>query len=66
MATAAVKYSGVRERVEAQMSRAQALRLRNLAEEAYQPMQYARNLTSEEAERRIHALKAEIALADSF
>ncbi|MVT69376.1 DUF3072 domain-containing protein [Bradyrhizobium pachyrhizi] len=48
------------------MTRAQALRLRSLAEEAYQPNQYARDLTSEEAERRIGALKAEIALADSF
>ncbi|WP_244442307.1 MULTISPECIES: DUF3072 domain-containing protein [Bradyrhizobium] len=48
------------------MSRAQALRLRSLAEEAYQPNQYARDLTSEEAERRIDALRAEIALADSF
>ena len=44
----------------------QALRLRSLAEEAYQPDQYARDLTSEEAERRIDALRAEIALADSF
>ncbi|QPF88165.1 DUF3072 domain-containing protein [Bradyrhizobium genosp. L] len=48
------------------MTRAQALRLRGLAEEAYQPSQYARDLTYEEAERRIGALKAEIALADSF
>ena len=66
MATAAVKYGGVREQVEAQMSRAQALRLRSLAEEAYQPKLYARDLTSEEAERRINVLKAEITLADSF
>jgi len=66
MATAALKYGGVREQVEAQMSRAQALRLRSLAEEAYQPKLYARDLTSEEAERRINVLKAEIALADSF
>lgn len=66
MATAAVKYGGVREQVEAQMSRAQALRLRSLAEEAYQPSLFARDLTSEEAERRINVLKAEIALADSF
>ena len=66
MATAALKYGGVREQVDAQMSRAQALRLRSLAEEAYQPKLYARDLTSEEAERRINVLKAEIALADSF
>jgi hypothetical protein len=65
-AAAAVRFGGVAERVSAQMTRAQGLRLRNLAEEAYQPSQYARDLTSEEAERRIDALKAEIALADSF
>jgi hypothetical protein len=40
--------------------------LKGLAEEAYQPKQYARDLSFEEAERRIHALEAEIALADSF
>jgi hypothetical protein len=66
MQAAAMKYGGVRERVEAQMTRAQALRLKSLAEEAYQPAQFARDLTSEEAERRIGALKAEIALAESF
>jgi hypothetical protein len=48
------------------MTRAQALRLKTLSEEAYQPGQYARDLTFEEAERRIGALRAEIALADSF
>ncbi|WP_246801079.1 DUF3072 domain-containing protein [Bradyrhizobium genosp. L] len=63
---AAVRYGGVAERLGEQMTRAQALRLRGLAEEAYQPSQYARDLTYEEAERRIGALKAEIALADSF
>lgn len=66
MSMAAVRYGGVAERLGEQMTRAQALRLRGLAEEAYQPSQYARDLTYEEAERRIGALKAEIALADSF
>ncbi|MGY3615269.1 DUF3072 domain-containing protein [Bradyrhizobium sp. USDA 10063] len=66
MRTSAVKYGGVRERASAQMTRAQALRLKGLAEEAYQPKQYARDLSFEEAERRIHALETEIALADSF
>ncbi|WP_027578605.1 DUF3072 domain-containing protein [Bradyrhizobium sp. Ai1a-2] len=61
-----VKYGGVRERASAQMTRAQALQLKGLAEEAYQPKQYARDLSFDEAERRIHALEAEIALADSF
>jgi hypothetical protein len=66
MISTATKYGGVRERLEAQMTRAQALRLKRLSEEAYQPRQYARDLSFEEAERRIHALEAEIALADSF
>lgn len=49
-----------------QMTRAQALRLKSLSREAYQPGQYCRNLTFAEAARRIEALEAEIALADSF
>jgi hypothetical protein len=48
------------------MTRAQALRLKGLAEEAYQPDKYAPDLSFDEAARRIDALKAEIALADSF
>jgi hypothetical protein len=66
MRTPVAKYGGVRERASAQMTRAQALRLKRLAEEAYQPRQYAGDLSFEEAERRIQALEAEIALADSF
>ena len=66
MRATAVKYGGVTERLGTQMTRAQALRLKNLSEEAYQPKQYARDLTFEEAEQRIRALEAEIALADSF
>lgn len=60
------KYGGVQERMAAQMSRAQAPRPRNLAEEAYQPEQYATNLSFDEAARRIDALKAEIEFADQF
>jgi hypothetical protein len=48
------------------MTRAQALRLKDLAEEACQPKQYAADLSFDEAARRIDRLKAEIALADSF
>jgi hypothetical protein len=66
MRATAVKYGGVTGRLGAQMTRAQALRLKNLSEDAYQPKQYARDLTFEEAEQRIRALEAEIALADSF
>jgi hypothetical protein len=66
MRAANVKYGGVQQRVSAQMSRAQALRLKGLAEEAYQPEQYVNELTFDEAARRIEALKAEIELADRF
>ncbi|WP_316225068.1 MULTISPECIES: DUF3072 domain-containing protein [unclassified Bradyrhizobium] len=48
------------------MTTAQAMRLKDLAEEACQPDRYEPGLTFEEAARRIDALKAEIALADSF
>lgn len=66
METRTLIYGGVQDRLAAQMTRTQALRLRRLSEEAYQPRQYAVDLTSEEAERRIRELEAEIALADSF
>jgi hypothetical protein len=66
MRTPKEKYGRVRERVSAHMTRTQALQLKGLAEEAYQPSQYAQGLSFEEAERRIQALEAEIALADSF
>ncbi len=66
MKATAMKYGGVLERVGEQMSRAQALRLKTLAEEAYQSERYAKDLSFEEAARRIDALRADIALADSF
>jgi hypothetical protein len=56
----------VRERLTGQMTRAQALRLRKLSHEAYQPRQFEENLTQAEALRRIEALEKEIELADSF
>lgn len=49
-----------------QMTRAQGLKLKRLSDEAYQPGQYARDLSSSEAARRIQALEAEIELANSF
>ncbi|WP_369725780.1 MULTISPECIES: DUF3072 domain-containing protein [unclassified Bradyrhizobium] len=49
-----------------QMTRAQGLRLKRLSEEAYQPTQYDRYLSSGEAARRIQLLEAEIELANSF
>ena len=66
MKAAAVKYGSVSERLAGSMTREQALRLKSLAGEAYQPEQYAAGLSFDEAARRIDALKAEIALADSF
>jgi hypothetical protein len=66
MKAAAVKYGGVQQRLSVQMSRAQALRLKSVAEEGYQPEQYANELTFDEAARRIDVLKAEIELADQF
>jgi hypothetical protein len=56
----------VRERLTGQMTRPQALRLRKLSHEAYQPRQFEENLTQAEALRRIDALEKEIELADSF
>jgi hypothetical protein len=49
-----------------QMTRTQGLRLKRLSEEAYQPAQYNRDLSSAEAARRIQVLEAEIDLANSF
>ena len=66
MKAVAPKYGPVLERLAGPMTLAQALRLKSLAGEAYQPDQYAVELSSDEAARRIDALKAEIALADSF
>jgi len=66
MEAVAQKYGSVAERLAGSMTRVQALRLKSLAEEAYQPDQYAPNLSFDEAARRIDALKTEIALADSF
>jgi hypothetical protein len=66
MGMAAIEYGGLQKRVQPQMTRIQALRLKSLAEEAYQPRQYTADLSFDEAARRIEALKAEITLADSF
>ena len=69
----------VQEHLADQMTRAQAMRLRRLSHEAYQPRQFEENLTKAEASekieqlqattdalRRIEALEKEIELADSF
>ncbi|UPK33664.1 DUF3072 domain-containing protein [Bradyrhizobium sp. 186] len=49
-----------------QMTRAQGLKLKRLSDEAYQPAQFARDLSFTEAARRIQVLEAEIELANSF
>jgi hypothetical protein len=59
-------YDRYPDRLTGPMSRGQANTLRFLAIEAYQPRQFAENLTAEEAARRIEALRQEIELANSF
>jgi hypothetical protein len=56
----------IQRRLTEQMTHAQALKLRSLSQEAYQPKLYEQNLSQAEASRRIEILKQEIALADSF
>jgi len=48
------------------MTPRQTAMLRTLSAEAYQPKLFEKNLTAQEADRRIAALKAEIELANSF
>jgi hypothetical protein len=54
------------DRLSGPMTRSQALTLKSLAIEAYQPGQFEKDLTRAEAARRIQMLRDEIALADSF
>jgi Protein of unknown function (DUF3072) len=56
----------IQRRLTEQMTRTQALKLRSLSQEAYQPKLYEQNLSQAEAARRIEVLQREIALADSF
>ena len=48
------------------MTPRQLATLRTLRAEGYQPKLFEKNLTAQEAERRIATLKAEIELANSF
>ena len=61
-----MSYLRLPDRLDAPMTRSQAEMLRSLSIEAYQPRQFAENLSAAEAARRIEALRREIALADSF
>jgi hypothetical protein len=66
MRTGLARRGDIQQYMVAPMTRAQALRLRTLSEEAYQPKMFAEGLTLAEADRRITALNAEIDLANSF
>jgi hypothetical protein len=59
----ATKYGGVQQRA---MTGAQAVKLKKLSDEAYQPIQFEADLSQAEAARRIAALEAEIELANSY
>ena len=61
-----MSYLTLPDRLDAPMTRSQAEMLRSLSIEAYQPKQFADDLSAAEAARRIEALRREIALADSF
>jgi hypothetical protein len=61
-----MSYDRYPDRLEGPMSRGQAVTLRSLSIETYQPKQFAENLTAEQAARRIEALREEIELANSF
>ena len=54
------------DQIDAPMTPRQLATLRSLSAEAYQPKLFEKNLTAQEAERRILVLKAEIELANSF
>ncbi len=61
-----ISYEQFPDRLSRPMSRGQAATLRTLSVEAYQPKLFEEKLTVEEADRRIEALRQEIALANSF
>lgn len=61
-----MSYARYPDRIVRPMSRGQADILRSLSDEAYQPKQFEDDLTSDEATKRIEALRQEIELANSF
>ena len=61
-----MSYDKFPDRLSRPMSRGQAATLRTLSVEAYQPKLFDEKLTHEEADRRIEALRQEIALENSF
>ena len=61
-----MSYDKLPDRLSGPMSCGQAATLRTLSVEAYQPKLFEKDLTRAEADRRIDALRREIALANSF
>ncbi len=61
-----MSYDRLPDRIAGPMNEYQATTLRKLSIEAYQPKLFEEDLTSQEAARRIEALKQEIALANSY
>jgi DUF3072 family protein len=61
-----MSYDQLPDRLSSPMSRGQAATLRTLSAEAYQSKLFEKNLSREEADRRIETLRQEIALANSF
>ena len=61
-----MSYDKFPDRLSRPMSRGQAVTLRTLSVDAYQPRLFDENLTREEADRHIAALREEIALANPF
>jgi hypothetical protein len=61
-----MSYTRYPDRLTKPMTPGQADTLRALSIEAYQPKQFAEDLTADEAAMRIEALRREITLADSY
>jgi hypothetical protein len=61
-----MNYARYPDRLNKPMTQGQSDLLRALSVEAYQPKQFAEDLTADEAAARIEALRQEIALADSY
>jgi hypothetical protein len=61
-----MSYDRLPDGIAGPMNEYQATTLRKLSIEAYQPKLFAEDLTSQQAARRIEALKREITLANSY
>lgn len=61
-----MSYFRLPDRLDGPMTKSQAEMLRSLSIEAYQPKQFAEDLSAAEAAKRISALRREIDLANSY